>query len=273
MKIKKKNIKSIVRSKYDQIAQQSKENNKNSCCGGTDCCSDMDYSVFSDDYSNLQGYNEDADLGLGCGIPTDFANLQKGDIVLDLGSGAGNDCFVAHSFVGEEGFVYGIDFSDEMLNKARGNAQKLGIKNIKFIKGDIESMPFDNDIMDKVLSNCVLNLVPHKKKAFAEIYRTLKPAGSFCISDVVTIGQLPSPILKSAEMYAGCVAGASSKDEYLNIIQQTGFSDIQIHKEKEIVIPSEVLSKYLSEKDIEAFRTSQNGIYSITVNAKKKNYE
>jgi len=270
MKIRKKNIKETVRQKYDQIASQTKQQNQSSCCGGTNCCGETDYSVFSDNYSEVQGYNEDADLGLGCGIPTDHASLKKGDLVLDLGSGAGNDCFVARSFVGEQGFVYGIDFSKEMLKKAHSNAAKLRYSNMKFIRGDIEAMPFESNKMDKVLSNCVLNLVPDKRKAFSEIFRVLNPGGSMCISDVVTIGKLPDPILKSAEMYAGCVAGAISKEEYIQIIKNSGFKNIQIHKEKEIVIPEEILAGYLNKEELKAFKESENGIYSITITAKKE---
>ncbi|MEF8984286.1 MAG: arsenite methyltransferase [Bacteroidales bacterium] len=269
MKIRQKNIKETVRQKYDQIASQSQQL-QSSCCGGTDCCGEADYSVFNDDYTEVQGYNEDADLGLGCGIPTDHANLQKGDTVLDLGSGAGNDCFVARSFVGEQGFVYGIDFSKEMLKKARSNAAKLGYSNMKFIRGDIEEMPFEANKMDKVLSNCVLNLVPDKRKAFNEIVRVLKPGGSFCISDVVTVGNLPDSLLKSAEMYAGCVAGAISKDNYIRIIENFGFKDIYIHKEKEIILPDEILADYLNKEEVKNFNDSQTGIYSITVTAKKE---
>lgn len=269
MRIRKKNVKETVRQKYDQIAQQSKQQNQSSCCGGSSCCGKTDYSVFSDDYSEVQGYNKDADLGLGCGIPTDYADLRKGDVVLDLGSGAGNDCFVARSFVEAEGYVYGIDFSEEMLKKARDNASKLGYTNMEFFKGDIEAMPFADNQMDKILSNCVLNLVPDKKKAFSEIFRILKPGGSFCISDVVTIGDLPESLLKSAEMYAGCVAGALSREDYLEVIKDTGFSGIQVHKEKEIVLPDEVLDNYLSVHEKEAFKSSDRGIYSITVTAEK----
>ena len=269
MKIRQKNIKEIVRKKYDQIASQDKQHNQSSCCGGTDCCSDMDYSVFSDDYTDVQGYNEDADLGLGCGIPSEHADLRKGDVVLDLGSGAGNDCFVARSFVGSEGYVYGIDFSDEMLKKAQNNATKLGYRNMEFVAGDIEAMPFEENKMDKILSNCVLNLVPDKKKSFSEIFRVLRPGGNFCISDVVTVGKLPESLLQSAEMYAGCVAGAISREEYLDLIEDSGFSDINVHKEKEIVIPDEILDNYLSANDKEAFKSSEWGIYSITVTAKK----
>ena len=270
MKASQKNVKEIVKQKYDQIAHQSKQKNQSTCCGGTDCCGETDYAVFNDDYTRVQGYNEDADLGLGCGIPSDYANLQKGDTVLDLGSGAGNDCFVARSFVGEQGFVYGIDFSKEMIKKARSNAVKLGYSNMKFIRGDIEDMPFEANKMDKVLSNCVLNLVPDKRKAFSEIFRVLKPAGSFCISDVVRVGNLSDALLKSAEMYAGCVAGAISKDDYIRMIENSGFKDINLHKEKEIILPDEILADYLNNEEVKNFKELQTGIYSITVTAKKE---
>ena len=265
------NIKNLVREKYDQIARNSNEEQTSSCCCGSSCCSGggEDYSVFNDDYTHVQGYQEEADLGLGCGIPTEYANLQKGETVLDLGSGAGNDCFVAYSLVGEEGFVYGIDFSAEMVAKARQNAEKLGIRNIGFAHGDIENMPFKDGIMDKVLSNCVLNLVPDKAKAFQEIYRVLKTGGSFCISDVVTYGKLPDALLKDAEMYAGCVSGALEMDDYLERIREAGFSDIEICTEKKIELPEDILLKYVSKSELNDFRSLGNGIYSITVSAKK----
>ena len=269
MKTRQKNAKKIVQDKYDQIARRNKQKDESSCCGGTDCCSGMDYSVFNDDYSEVKGYNEDADLGLGCGIPTDYAGLQKGDVVLDLGSGAGNDCFVARSLVGAEGYVYGIDFSEEMLKKSRSNAAKLGYNNMEFVKGDIEAMPFSDNKTDRVLSNCVLNLVPDKKRAFSEIFRVLKPGGSFCISDVVTVGDLPESLQKSAEMYAGCVAGAISREDYLKVIKDAGFFNIQVHKEKEIILPDEILDSYLSSKEKKTFKSSAIGIYSITVTAEK----
>ncbi len=164
--MKAEDLKRIVREKYSEIAKQSKEQNESSCCGATGSCSSVDYTVFSENYDKLKGYNPDADLGLGCGIPTQFASIKKGDSVLDLGSGAGNDCFVARAIVGETGKVTGIDFTDAMLQKADQNLKKLGYKNIFFIKGDIEEMPMPSNIYDVVLSNCVLNLVPDKNKAF-----------------------------------------------------------------------------------------------------------
>jgi arsenite methyltransferase len=267
--MKAEELKLIVKDKYGEIALQSKNQNQSSCCGSSGCCDDMDYTIFSDDYSRLEGYNPDADLGLGCGLPTEYAGIMKGDHVLDLGSGAGNDCFVARSFVGEEGKVTGVDFTDAMLEKARKNLEKTGFTNIDFIKGDIENMPIPDLTFDVVISNCVLNLVPDKEKAFREIYRVLKPGGHFSISDVVLEGSLPLELKEAAEMYAGCVSGAVKKSDYLAIIEEQGFSDIIIHKEKQISIPDEILANYLSSGEIEAAKQGEFGIFSITVNATK----
>ncbi|MCF8302889.1 MAG: arsenite methyltransferase [Bacteroidales bacterium] len=270
MKTRQKDIKDMVRSKYDQIAKKSKSENESSCCGsGPSACCEEDYSMFNDDYSQVEGYTEEADLGLGCGIPTDFANIKPGDVVLDLGSGAGNDCFVARSIVGDTGFVYGIDFSEEMLQKANANKQKMGYKNMEFVQGDIEDMPFKNEMMDVIVSNCVLNLVPSKERAFKEIYRVLKNEGHFCISDVVLIGELPESLQKDAEMYAGCVSGALQKEKYLHIVEKAGFTNVTIHKEKEIVIPDEILLNYMNETELLAYKHADKGIYSITVSATK----
>ncbi|MDZ7741109.1 MAG: arsenite methyltransferase [Bacteroidota bacterium] len=269
MKFEPEDLKQMVRSKYNQIAMQSKKQNETSCCGGTDCCGDADYTIFSDDYSKMQGYNKDADLGLGCGLPTEFAEIKEGDTVIDLGSGAGNDCFVARSIVGEKGMVWGIDFAGAMLTKARQNAKKLGFENVAFLKGDIEDMPFEDNRVDVVISNCVLNLVPDKEKAFSEIFRVLKNTGHFCVSDVVIEGELPQGIREAAEMYAGCVSGALQKRDYLNEIRKAGFGSVEIKKEKQIVIPDDIMLKYLSEKELETFSKNKTGIFSITVVGKK----
>ena len=262
-------IKLVVQKKYGEIAGQSKLFNQSSCCGSTSNCGDVDYTIFSDDYSEEKGYNPDADLGLGCGIPTQFANIQKGDHVLDLGSGAGNDCFVARAITGETGKVTGLDFTDAMITRAMENNQKLGFTNVEFIKGDIEEMPLPDNQYDVIVSNCVLNLVPDKIKAFRQMVRVLKPGGHFCVSDVVIKGQLPEQLRKDAEMYAGCVSGAIEMDEYLDIIKQAGFQEITIHKQKEIVIPVEVFANYLSKKEISNYQNGGTGIYSITVSANK----
>jgi len=269
MEKKKINLKDLVKSKYSVIAQQSKQQNQTSCCGSTGCCGEVDYTIFSEKYDTLEGYNPEADLGLGCGLPTEFAGIKKGDYVLDLGSGAGNDCFVARAIVGETGWVTGLDFTDAMLSKANENRKKLGYTNIEFVLGDIEGMPLPDNHFDVVVSNCVLNLVPDKKKAFAEIKRVLKPNGHFCVSDVVLKGKLPEKLHKDAEMYAGCVSGAIEIDEYLEIIKQKGFKNSTVHKQKEISLPAEVLAKYLDKEEIERFQSGNIGIYSITVSATK----
>ncbi|MEM9671685.1 MAG: arsenite methyltransferase [Bacteroidota bacterium] len=261
-------LKSMVRERYAKIAEQGKAENASSCCGATNP-SDKVYNIMVDDYSETSGYVEDADLGLGCGLPTQFAKIQKGDTVIDLGSGAGNDCFVARHETGSEGKVIGIDFTPTMIKKARINAEKLGYNNVEFREGDIDDMPVNEDVADVIVSNCVLNLVPNKKKVIGEIYRVLKPSGHFSISDIVLIGELPDALRQDAEMYAGCVAGAIQKDEYLQLIIDQGFQNIKIQKEKPIDIPIDILSRYLSEEEAVSFNHNGTGIFSITVYAEK----
>lgn len=261
-------LKDLVREKYGDIALQSKETNESSCCG-SGCCSTVDYTVFSESYETLEGYNADADLGLGCGLPTEFAHIKAGDTVIDLGSGAGNDCFVARALTGESGKVIGIDFTPAMIAKARENAQKLNFSNVEFRQGDIDQMPVTANKADVIISNCVLNLVPDKKKVFGEIYRVLKPGGHFSISDVVLKGELPDNIRKAGEMYAGCVSGASQMKEYLQLIHQAGFEEVLVQKEKAVVIPDDILLSYLSPEALDTFKRSGTGIYSITVYAVK----
>lgn len=272
MKTRKKTseeLKATVKEKYGQISDQSREENASSCCGSGCGCDTVDYSVFADDYSSMEGYNADADLGLGCGLPTEYAHINAGDTVVDLGSGAGNDCFVARQLAGESGRVIGLDMTEKMVDKARKNAEKIGVKNVEFVLGDIEDMPLDDNIADVVVSNCVLNLVPDKVKAFAETFRITKPGGHFSISDVVIRGELPAALQQDAEMYAGCVAGAIDVDEYLSIIRDAGFENITIQKEKEIDLPQEILENYMSSGEIEDFRNSGTGIYSVTVYGEK----
>lgn len=257
-------IKDMVREKYSAIALQDKETNESSCCGAGGCSTEV-YTIMSDDYSSLEGYNPDADLGLGCGLPTQYARIGKGDVVIDLGSGAGNDCFIARKETGETGRVIGIDFTPAMIEKARANVDKLGFNNVEFRQGDIEKMPVTSGIADVVVSNCVLNLVPNKAGVFAEIFRVLKPGGHFSISDIVLVGELPAAIRSAAEMYAGCVAGAIQKAEYLSLIHAAGFMGIVVQKEKEIVVPGDILARYLSAEEIGAFAASGVGIFSVTV--------
>lgn len=267
--MKPEDIKGMVREKYSAIAKTGSILEKQECCGPAGCCEQPEFSMIGDEYINVAGYNPDADLGLGCGLPTEFADIKPGDSVLDLGSGAGNDCFVARSLVGETGTVTGIDFSEEMLLKAKKNLQKTGYKNISFIYGDIDNMPLPDAGFDVVISNCVLNLVPDKQKAFAEIHRVLKPGGHFCISDVVLRGSLPDKLKEAAELYAGCISGAILKDDYLKIVGQQGFSGIAVQKEKPILIPDSVLASFLSADEMEKFKESGTGIFSITLSATK----
>jgi arsenite methyltransferase len=257
-------LKKIVKEKYADIALA-----KPRCGCGCQSGWQKNYAVLSEDYHSQPGYMEEADLGLGCGLPTGYAGISPGDAVLDLGSGAGNDCFVARAIVGDAGKVTGLDFTDEMVDKARANNLKLGFTNVEFIKGDIEKMPFPDDSFDVVISNCVLNLVPDKEKAFSEIYRVLRKGGHFCVSDIVIEGILPEKIRMAAEMYAGCVSGAVQKDEYISIIRTAGFENIQIPVQKRTTIPDELLLKYLSAKETDSFKRSDTGLFSITVTAFK----
>lgn len=254
-------LKNIVKEKYTEIAVQS----ENKGCGCGCSSSDFDYTILSDEYINLDGYLADADLKLGCGIPTEYADIKKGDTVVDLGSGAGNDVFVARALVGNEGKVIGVDMTEEMITKANRNKAKLNAVNVEFHLGEIEHLPLENNIADVVISNCVLNLVPSKQKAFSEIYRILKPGAHFCISDIVIKGDLPEPIRKSAEMYAGCVSGALQQEEYLDIIKQNGFNNVEIKTSKRTYLPEEELKKYLSGNELKLFTESKTGIYSITI--------
>lgn len=259
-------MKTTVREKYAEIALQSRETNAASCCGvGTPGT----YTIMSESYAQLEGYNPDADLALGCGLPTEFAHIEPGDTVLDLGSGAGNDCFVARAATGDSGKVIGVDFTPEMIRKARMNAEKLGFNNVEFRQGDIEDLPVSDNSTDVIVSNCVLNLVPNKARVFSEIMRTLRPGGHFSISDIVLVGQLPKALQQSAELYAGCVAGAIQQEEYLNMIREAGFENITVQKQKPILIPDHILLAHLSEAGLQDFLASQTGIFSITVYAEK----
>ncbi|MES2430537.1 MAG: arsenite methyltransferase [Bacteroidota bacterium] len=263
-------IKELVKEKYAAIAEQSKDGNATSCCGATSsCCGDEVYNIMADDYSKLEGYNAEADLGLGCGLPTEFAKIKEGDTVIDLGSGAGNDAFVARKFVGENGKVIGVDFTAAMIAKARENAEKVGFNNVEFRQGDIEEMPVTSNKADVIVSNCVLNLVPNKHKVFSEIFRVLKPGGHFSISDIVLEGALPSKWKEVAELYAGCISGAIQKNDYLAIIEEAGFTNITLQKNKPITIPDNILADYLSPEEIADYKASNTKITSITVYAEK----
>lgn len=256
-------LKDAVREKYGQIVRRAESDKKY-------CCEDQfDETAFHLNYHNLEGYYPDADLGLGCGIPTRYAGLQEGQHLLDLGSGAGNDCFVARRLIGESGTITGLDFTPEMIAKANKNLQKTDFKNINFVLGEIEKMPFPDNTFDVVISNCVLNLVPDKRKAFAEIHRVLKKSGHFCISDIVLKGSLHKKLLLDAELWVGCLSGALQKDYYLEIIKETGFSMISVVSETSKQLPESLLKKYLKSSEIIKMQNNQDGILSITVKASK----
>jgi SAM-dependent methyltransferase len=265
-------VKEMVRQKYSDIALQNKETNQSSCCGSS-CCSTDVYNIMTDDYSQVEGYNPDADLGLGCGLPTQFAKIKMGDVVIDLGSGAGNDAFIARHETGETGKVIGIDFTPAMIERARLNAEARGFNNVEFRQGDIEKMPVTSNVADVIVSNCVLNLVPNKDGVMKEIYRVLKPGGHFSISDIVLEGELPPAIKEAAEMYAGCVSGAIQKQDYLELIKANGFENLTVQKDKSIIVPDEILGQYLSDEQLVAFKRSNTGIKSVTVYAEKPGEE
>ncbi len=263
-------IKEMVKQKYGAIAGQSKKQNQSSCCGSTcGCSSDVEFSVMAEDYSKLTGYAPEADLALGCGLPTEFAQIKEGDTVVDLGSGAGNDCFIARSVAGPNGRVIGVDMTKEMIIKARKNALKLGYTNVQFLLGDIEALPVDDSTADVVVSNCVMNLVPDKTKAFAETYRILKPGGHFSISDIVLKGELPDDLRRDAALYAGCIAGALQKEEYLQVIERAGFTNLTVQKDRKIEVPEEILRRHLADEQLREYQQQHVGIFSVTVFAEK----
>ncbi len=225
-------LKKAVQEGYSSIAKEG-----GSCCPQDSCCGPTDESITS--YSEKLGYSleelakipEGADLGLGCGNPTALGSLKKGEVVLDLGSGAGLDCFLAAQKVGQEGKVVGIDMTQDMVSKARENAKNGGYQNVEFRLGEIENLPVDDNSVDVILSNCVINLSPEKGKVFREAYRVLKPGGRMMISDVVLLKELPEKVKNSLEAYIGCVAGAEEKNAYLNVVKEAGFKKVQVIEE------------------------------------------
>jgi len=223
------NIRKTVRDRYGERAKTG-----TSCCGTTSSCCESKQTISTKlGYSEqeLGSIPEGADLGLGCGNPTALASLNPGEIVLDLGSGAGIDCFLAAGLVGETGQVIGVDMTAAMLDRARENALKNDIDNVEFRLGEIEHLPVADGTVDAVISNCVVNLSPDKQQVFNEVYRALKHGGRMMISDIVQLKPLPETVLKSIEAYVGCIAGASLKQDYVSMIQAAGFHDVEILSE------------------------------------------
>jgi SAM-dependent methyltransferase len=254
-------IKETVREKYGEMARQPGS--------GSGCCAPGSEKIMAGDYTVLEGYQPDADLGLGCGLPTQHAGIRKGDLVVDLGSGAGNDCFVARNATGAEGRVIGIDMTEAMIGRARGNAAKLGFANVEFRLGEIENIPVKDGEADVVISNCVLNLVPDKEKAFREIYRILKPGGHFSVSDTVTSGPFPERIKAVAELYTGCISGAVEREAYLDCIRRAGFRNIRVMEQRSIPVPVTLLTKYLSGDESNEYLNNNVALLSVTVYGEK----
>ena len=259
---KKKELKEIVKEKYAGIAVASE---KEGCGCGCSKPGDLEYTVFNESYQSQKGYVKEADMNLGCGIPTDHAEIREGDRVLDLGSGAGNDCFVVRSIVGESGLVTGLDFTRQMVSKAEVNNIKMGYRTVEFVLGDIENIPLPDASYDVVISNCVLNLVPDKGKAFSEIHRVLKPGGHFCVSDIVLKGELPDDLRDAAALYAGCVSGALQIEQYIGKARDAGFTGLEVRKERIIEVPDEILLPHTTRENLDHYRSSGSGIFSITL--------
>ena len=261
-------IKQDIRRSYGDIAKGIAVPG---CCSDTAYCGTGESGVaMAEDYAKVDGYEKDANLSLGCGLPTEMADIREGNTVVDLGSGAGNDVFIARRIVGDTGTVIGIDMTPEMVIRALQNNQKLGYKNVYFELGDIENMQsIPGETADVVISNCVMNLIPAKEKAFKEIFRVLRTGGHFAISDIVHSGVLPPGVLEAAEMFAGCVSGSSEKGKYLGIIKSAGFKNIQIRKERRIELPDDLLLKYVTDAELQEFRRSGSGIDSVTIYADK----
>jgi len=290
-------IKHIVREEYGKVARKrSTRNTRNapsmSCCGpnpsqakgqsfddiqgDTSCCGgspkpSLESQAIGYSVNDIQAVPEGSNLGLGCGNPLGLASVREGDVVLDLGSGGGFDCFLATKKVGPTGKVIGVDMTPEMIEKARHNAQKGHYENVEFRLGEIEHLPAADNSVDLVISNCVVNLVPNKVQVFRDVHRVLKPGGRVMISDLVLTRELPESIKESAAMYASCVAGATLKDQYLNAMKQAGLQDVVV--QKEVFVPVEfLLGKQFTEGvPRELIEQYSNAVLDITVSATKPN--
>ncbi|MEM4258183.1 MAG: arsenite methyltransferase [Candidatus Thermoplasmatota archaeon] len=270
-------IRKIVRKEYAEIATQKTCGcgpNFSSCCGGSQQAEHMGKKVgYSDE--DIKAVPEGANLGLGCGNPVAVASLKKGEIVLDLGSGAGFDCFLAAQRVGPTGRVIGVDMTPEMLEKARANAQKGGYTNVEFRLGEIEHLPIADNSIDVILSNCVINLSPDKKTVFQEAFRVLKPGGRLMISDIVLLGQLPEALQKSVTAYVGCVSGAELKKTYIKLIQKAGFKDVTVVDETkypiDFILQDETVQAALNKEHFseEQQKMLASNVISIKIEAKK----
>jgi SAM-dependent methyltransferase len=240
-----------------------------SCCGPDTCCSTTDSNLYPVDLLATLPEGESA-VSYGCGDPVTLASLQPGQTVLDLGSGAGLDCFFAAKKVGEAGKVIGVDMTPEMLERARGSAKRLGLSNVEFREGYIEDLPVESECVDVVISNCVINLSPDKQRVFAETFRVLKPGGKLAVSDIVTEGELPEAVRASMAAWAGCVAGAVDVKEYVAMMQAVGFTDISI---KPVYYDTEVIDNSLKEMDLDVSAYPRESVYKAVFSAKITAYK
>jgi ubiquinone/menaquinone biosynthesis C-methylase UbiE len=253
--MERKKVKEFVKKRYGEIAQ-----NEQSCCYSSSCCGPSTIDIAKEiGYSerDLENVPDSAILGLGCGNPVELANLEEGETVLDLGSGGGIDVFLASKKVGKHGKVIGVDMTEEMLEKAKASAMKYGYTNVEFRLGEIENLPIEDETVDTIISNCVINLSPDKLKVFQEAYRVLKPNGKIIVSDIVTKGKLPEVIRKSFDAWAGCIAGALEKNEYLDTIKKAGFGTVKIISEKTYTIDiSDDLAGKIISIQVEALKST-----------------
>jgi len=269
-------IRKVVREGYAKVVKQDSSccTPVKSCCGGTELIQDISKKIGYTD-AELEAVPEGANLGLGCGNPVALASLKQGEIVLDLGAGAGFDCFLAAGRVGEKGRVIGVDMTPEMIEKARDNARKGNYANVEFRLGEIEHLPVADNAVDAVISNCVINLSPDKKGVFAEAFRVLRPGGRLMISDIVLLKELPAFIKNSLEAYIGCVSGAMLKDEYLKAVSEAGFQDIKIIDETafpaELILSDPTAQEIIKKLEMEPERAGEvaNSVMSIKVSGLK----
>ena len=258
-------IRTLVRERYGAIARAGSSCCAPSCCSGGPEMAPDGVNVIGEAYAGVEGRLADADLNLSCGVPTRHAALRPGETVLDLGSGAGNDAFIARHEIGPEGRVIGVDMTPDMIAKARVNAAKLGLGNVEFRLGEIEHLPVEAGSVDVVISNCVLNLLPEKAPAFAEMARVLRPGGRFCVSDIVATGELPEGVRAAAGLYVGCIAGAMPEADYLGLIAASGFAAVRVAEAKPIGLPDEALMPHMDTEALAAFRASGVTLKSVTV--------
>jgi SAM-dependent methyltransferase len=265
-------MKDFVKKIYGSIAKKEKK----SCCGPT-CCSDKTPSVSENigyTKEELDSIPDDANMGLGCGNPVALASLKEGETIVDLGSGGGIDAFLASKKVGDKGRVIGIDMTEDMVEKARANAKNGGFNNVEFKLGDIEEIPIENSAIDCIISNCVINLAEDKQKVFNESFRILKEGGRLMVSDMVLMGDLPESVLKSAHMYAGCIAGALKKEDYIGKIKRAGFKEVVVVKEDPVRISDyigsdKIISDLAKDMPTDQIENIDKAVTSVKISAYK----